>query len=510
MSRGWLVFGFKGQLMVGATVSSLAGVVGALAGVTALSGVEGAPGWALPTLAVAAIGAVVLPFAWAGWFAARVGASWRELAGLMRAAADGDLTGRTEAARRGPCAGLAEDYDHLAARLGHELGTIGDDVLALSAAMEELSVATSEISGGVAESSREAGSVAASAQQVSTSAQAVATATEQMSASIREIASSTSAGAAEASQAVEAVETASATVSQLGESSAQIGEVVKLITQIAEQTNLLALNATIEAARAGEAGKGFAVVASEVKDLAQETARATEDIGGRIEAIQTDVGAAATAIGRITTVIDHVSESQGAVATALDEQTSVTEEMSRSVTEAAAGAEAIAESINRIADAASTSSEAVTDTTAAQADAARMTGGLTELLARFRYVADDGDVAVERQITRAIGAHGAWKKRLRSAVDAGRHQEDVALVGRDDRCAFGRWLGESGGQDSTGNHAVAKEQHAAFHRAAAEVLRMLDAGRRADAEASLEPGGSFAEASRVLTATMMGWRRQVS
>ncbi|WP_143338160.1 methyl-accepting chemotaxis protein [Demequina sp. NBRC 110054] len=502
---------FRGQMILGAAVTAAIAAACAISALVALGSVDSAPAWAPPTIVALGSAAVLMSIGWVAWLGVQLGAPWEELAGLLGAAADGDLSGRAAASARGPLAPLARDYDRMADSVGASLDTIGDDVLALSAAMEELSAATREISTGVAESSSEATSVAAAAEQVSTSSQTVATATEEMTASIREIASSTNAGAAVAAQAVEAVETASSTVAQLGDSSAQIGDVVKLITQIAEQTNLLALNATIEAARAGEAGKGFAVVASEVKDLAQATARATGEIGDRIEAIQSGVGAAASAIGRITGVIEEVSESQGAVATALEEQTSVTEEMSRSITEAAAGAEAIAESIHRIAQASALSSEAVSDTTAAQGDAARMTDHLTALLARFTSAESNAaETSTERQITRAIGAHGLWKKRVREAISAGRHSEDLTKVGRDDACAFGRWLATDGSRDSNGFHETSRAQHATFHREAAAVLRMLDSGRRAEAAAALEPGGALAEASRLLTATMLQWRRQVA
>ena len=133
--------------------------------------------------------------------------------------------------------------------------------------------------------------------------QTVAAGSEEMGASIREIAQNATEAARVAAQAVEVADATNATVAKLGESSAEIGNVVKVITSIAEQTNLLALNATIEAARAGEAGKGFAVVANEVKDLAQETARATEDITRRVEAIQADTGGAVEAIGEIAAII---------------------------------------------------------------------------------------------------------------------------------------------------------------------------------------------------------------
>jgi hypothetical protein len=141
------------------------------------------------------------------------------------------------------------------------------------------------------------------------------------------------------------------TIGKLGTSSAEIGEVLKAITSIAEQTNLLALNAAIEAARASEAGKGFAVVANEVKDLAQETARATEDISRRIGAIKTDT-AAVTAIAEINTVIPQISDYSMTIAGAVEEQTATTNEMARSVDDAASGSTQIANVIAGVADAA--------------------------------------------------------------------------------------------------------------------------------------------------------------
>ena len=140
--------------------------------------------------------------------------------------------------------------------------------------------------------------------------QTVASGTEEMTASIREIAKNAQDAAGVAASAVQVADQTNATVAKLGESSAQIGDVIKSITSIAEQTNLLALNATIEAARAGEAGKGFAVVANEVKDLAQETANATEDISHRVEQIQIDTEAAVSAISEISAIIARINDTQ--------------------------------------------------------------------------------------------------------------------------------------------------------------------------------------------------------
>src|SRR5947209_5873438 len=156
-----------------------------------------------------------------------------------------------------------------------------------------------------------------------------------MGVSIKEIAKNATQAARVATAAVKVAENTTATVSKLGDSSVEIGQVIKVITSIAQQTNLLALNATIEAARAGEAGKGFAVVANEVKELAKETAKATEDISRKIEAIQTDTKEAVGAIANISEVIDQINGISNTIATAVEEQNATTNEMSRNVSEAA-------------------------------------------------------------------------------------------------------------------------------------------------------------------------------
>ncbi|MGZ4607022.1 MAG: methyl-accepting chemotaxis protein [Blastococcus sp.] len=173
------------------------------------------------------------------------------------------------------------------------------------------------------------------------------------------------------------------TVAKLGESSAEIGNVLKVITSIAEQTNLLALNATIEAARAGEAGTGFAVVANEVKELAQETARATEDIVRRVEAIQADTGQATTAIASISEVIDRINAYQSAIATAVEEQTATTQEMSRSVSEVAGGAESISATVGGLAAAAEAAQGEASSTHRASDKLAALAGGLRALVGEF-------------------------------------------------------------------------------------------------------------------------------
>ena len=174
-------------------------------------------------------------------------------------------------------------------------------------------------------------------------------------------------------------------MAQLGDSSQEIGKVIKLITSIAQQTNLLALNATIEAARAGEAGKGFAVVAKEVKDLAKETARATEEIGQRIDAIQGDTGRAVTAIRDIGGIISRISDIQTVIAGAVEEQTATTQEMTRNITAAARATGEISDTITSVAEAARSTSDSTATSQLAANEMASLAVDLRRLVGRFSH-----------------------------------------------------------------------------------------------------------------------------
>jgi methyl-accepting chemotaxis protein len=229
-----------------------------------------------------------------------------------------------------------------------------------------------------------------------------------MGASIKEIAKNATEAAKVATAAVKVAETANSTVGKLGESSAEIGQVIKVITSIAQQTNLLALNATIEAARAGEAGKGFAVVANEVKELAKETAKATEDISRKIEAIQTDTKAAVDAIGTISEVINQINGISSTIATAVEEQNATTNEMARNVSEAAHGSEEITSNIAGVAQAAESTSRGAGDTQKAAQQLVETSSELRRLIERFKVSTpgNAADVAIQenRSMTARAGA----------------------------------------------------------------------------------------------------------
>jgi methyl-accepting chemotaxis protein len=255
---------------------------------------------------------------------------------------------------------------------------------ALATASEELTSVSQQMGATAEETTAQANVVSAASEQVSKNVQTVATGTEEMSASIREIAKNANEAARVATNAVKVAETTNVTVAKLGESSADIGKVIKVITSIAQQTNLLALNATIEAARAGEAGKGFAVVANEVKELAKETAKATEDIGQKIEAIQGDTRGAVQAIGEIGSIINQINDISNTIASAVEEQTATTNEITRNVTEAAKGSAEIAENITGVAQAARSTSDGAAETQRASGELARMAAELQTLVAKFK------------------------------------------------------------------------------------------------------------------------------
>ncbi|QGG95628.1 methyl-accepting chemotaxis protein [Actinomarinicola tropica] len=264
------------------------------------------------------------------------------------------------------------------------VGGVRSAVAAIDRSSIGLSAVSSQVGASAEETAAQSGVVSSSAEEVSVSVSTVATAVEEMTSSIGEIAQNAAEATRVSQEAVDVAGSTNATVAELGDSSAQIGQVIEVITSIAEQTNLLALNATIEAARAGEAGKGFAVVANEVKDLAKQTADATEEIGSRIAAIQRDSGEAVTAIERIQEVIARVADLQTTIASAVEEQTATTNEISRNVTEAARGAGEIAENISGVAQAAQSTSEGAVATQQAADELQKVAGQLRKLVERQR------------------------------------------------------------------------------------------------------------------------------
>jgi methyl-accepting chemotaxis protein len=268
----------------------------------------------------------------------------------------------------------------------HQVSTmreVAETAVNLSSASEELTAVSQQMSANADETSVQTDVVTKASEQVNRSLQTVAMGTEEMGKSIREIAKNATESAKVATAAVKVAETTTATVAKLGESSTEIGQVIKVITSIAQQTNLLALNATIEAARAGEAGKGFAVVANEVKELANETAKATEDISRKIEAIQTDTKAAVDAIGTISEVINQINGISNTIAAAVEQQNATTNEMARNVSEAARGSSDITSNITSVAAAAASTMRGANDTQMAAQQLVETSRVLKDLVGKF-------------------------------------------------------------------------------------------------------------------------------
>ncbi len=277
---------------------------------------------------------------------------------------------------------LAEERDREQARLF--LSSMHQTALAVAASSEQLTNISQRLTANSQDVALKAQDAAKVSDDVSNNVSVVSTSANEMLVSIREISRSSAEAARVARTAVTMASDTNDTISKLGEASQEIGKVVKVITSIAQQTNLLALNATIEAARAGEAGKGFAVVANEVKELAKETARATEEISQKIEAIQGNTVAAIRAIGEVSGIINQVNDISGTIASAVEEQTATTNEIGQNVASAASGTRAITQNITRVAKGTEDAALSARDTQEAALGLARMAAEMQGLVARFQ------------------------------------------------------------------------------------------------------------------------------
>ena len=351
------------------------------------------------TLAAMALGIFV-----AIYLSRSISGASQEVLAQAEAIAAGDLTREDVPVHsQDELGALTTAINKMSANLKQMILAISENAQHVASASEELSSTSQQISANSEETSTQAGVVSQAAQQVNTNLQSVSTGGEEMTSTIQSIASNAHEAATIASNAVQTAQAANSTITKLGTSSAEIGEVIKVITSIAQQTNLLALNATIEAARAGEAGKGFAVVANEVKELAKQTAKATEDISRKITAIQTDTKGAVDAIGTITSIISQINDISGTIATAVEEQSATTNEMTRNVADAAKGSGEITHNIAGVAEAARGTSNSAQESQKACNELAEMAVQLRGLVAQFKVESRKATAHPLRAMTTSAG-----------------------------------------------------------------------------------------------------------
>ena len=326
---------------------------------------------------------------------ARMLAVIQEIAANNLATADMQVTSQDEIGQAGTALNQMKNSLHTL------IQSIRGTAEQVAASSEELSSTSQQITANSEETTAQAKVVSEAGGQVNTNLQTLASGAEEMNSTIGEIAKNATEAARVAGEAVATAESANQTVSRLGDSSVEIGKVIEVITSIAQQTNLLALNATIEAARAGEAGKGFAVVANEVKELAKQTAKATEEIKQKITVIRENTSGAVEAIGGIKGVIDKISHISTVIATAVEEQSATTGEMTRNVAEAARGAATISSNIQGVAEAAQNTSTNVGEAQTATEHLAKMANQLRDLVGRFKVGAESAKPAGEEPMMKA-------------------------------------------------------------------------------------------------------------
>ena len=328
----------------------------------------------------------------------------RESVDTLERVAAGDLTASVEVRGTDELAMMGTALNTTVAQTAEAMASITAGATSLATSADTLAMTGASIGTAAEQTSDVAANVSAAATQVSGNVAQALTGAEGVRSSVQEIASSAADAAMIAQRAVADAEDTNQTVERLQAASQQVGDVIALITKIARQTHLLALNATIEAERAGEAGKGFAVVADEVKELAGQTATATEEIDRTIAGIQVEIQAATSSLDRITQVVGHISDTQTTIAAAVDEQQQMTGDITDRMAQAASGAEEIATTIRGVASATTETSQGVEGARTAAAGLAELADDLARTVARFRLEPPDDEAPDDP------AAHGAVDK----------------------------------------------------------------------------------------------------
>jgi methyl-accepting chemotaxis protein len=426
---------------------------------------------------------------------------------------------------------LSKAMQTMSVSLRSVLSEVTSGVQVLSSSSAELSANSGLMSEGGRNASEKAHTVAAAAEemtsnvvsvaagmeQTSTNLSSVAAATEQMTATIGQIAGNSEKARRITEEATRQAARISEQMNQLGQAAQAIGTVTETITEISSQTNLLALNATIEAARAGSAGKGFAVVANEIKELAQQTAAATEDIKARISAVQTSTTGGIAEIEKISHVIHEVSEIVASIAAAIEEQATVTKNIARNIGEATTG---VRDANTRVAESSAATQDIAREIGGVDLAARQMAEGSEQVLAsatELSKLAEQLQTTVSRfrvsgrhqvALKNAILAHAGWTARLKATIASRKLDIPVSMVKSDKQCQFGRWFygPELSAEDQqTENYRTTKQLHAQFHEEASKVAQLAISGQKEAAEKAMNSSSQYARVSSALTSVLTKW-----
>lgn len=374
-----------------------------------------------------------------------------------------------------------------AGSLGIASGSLFDIAKQMARNAEETSAKSHSVASASEEMSANMTGVAAASEQATTNINTVATSTEEMTATIREIAGNSEKARTIANKAVSNAQAALDRVDKLGMDATEITKVTEVITEISEQTNLLALNATIEAARAGEAGKGFAVVANEIKELARQTAEATQEIRGKIEGIQSSTGDTVNEIKQISDVIREVNEIVATITTAIEEQSSTAEEIASSLVQASQGIQEVNQSVAQSSTVAGDISKDIvvvsqaseeltiagTQIKRSAKDLQKLSGSLSDAVNMFKTV------EVRFDIGKVKAAHLDWRTRL-EAVLMGKAALRPEEVASHEECEFGKWYLGPEGQElrSSRYFSLVGEHHEKVHKYAKRIVEFVEKGEK--------------------------------